>query len=146
MASVRRELELLRGEVTDLVAVAEGHSELSSELVDRARSFESDAVKHGNAAPKSEQELKRLGLLGLIHHLETRRPYLTFKFILDAATSEAQQMFSREEAKLYLSTLIGEGALQRYQRGNIKALRLNPKHPRVKALVRPSGKSQESST
>lgn len=240
MASVRQELELLHDEVTDLVAVAEGHSELSSELLDRVRSFESDvvqaieeaveatsfelaairdqfsllqsevsraiavvgvlhykgqvrqaeaierlgndqvagafisglfgaigsavlgmlakagieaagdkiaeAVKEGDAGtPKSEQELKRLGLLGLIHDLEARRPYLTFKFIVDAASSEAGQMFSQEEARLYLSALIGEGALERYQRGNIKALRLNPKHPRVKALARPNGKSQESS-
>jgi hypothetical protein len=45
MASVIRELELLRCDMKNTVAVAEVHSHFSVEFIDRVRSFESDVVR-----------------------------------------------------------------------------------------------------
>lgn len=232
MASVKRDVELLRDEVADLGSVAREHSEISTELLERVETFEdevsrvigdafdltsseiaafrtqlsalqsevskaiaivgalhykgqvrqaqaqfvgdvfrgilgavgsavlgilvsagleaaaekvADAIK-GKDPSSSEQDLKKLGLLGLIHDLETKRPYLTFKYILDVASSETRGLFTREEAKLYLSALVGGGLLEKYIRGNIRAVRLNRSHSRVKALTHGGDKLDEPLT
>lgn len=228
MASVKREVELLRDEVTDLGSTVRDHSDISEELVERVEAFEDEMTRavdafelttsevaafrnqlatlqsevskaiaavgllhykgqvrqtqaqfagalfggilgaigstvlgilvsagleaaaekvaeamKGKDRSSTEQDLKKLGLLGLILDLETRRPYLTFKYVIDAASSETRGLFTRDEAKLYLSALLGEGLLEKYARGNIRAVRLNQSHPRVKALTRGSGKPDE---
>lgn len=225
MPSVKRDVELIRDEITDLASAVRGHSEISEELVERVEAFEyevtqavadafeltsselaafrtqlsalqsevskaivvggvlhykgqvrqvqaqfvgdlfrgilgavgstvlgilvsagleaaaekvAEAIK-GKDPSYSEQDLKKLGLLGLILDLETRRPYLTFKYVIDAASSETRGLFTRDEAKLYLSALLGEGLVEKYTRGNIRAVQLNQSHPRVKALTHRGG-------
>ena len=73
---------------------------------------------------QTKDDRQRTGLLALIRRLAATKPYLTFRYIVDAAGSDSSGIMSEKKARLHLSALIDEGVVEKYDIGNVRALRL----------------------
>lgn len=73
---------------------------------------------------KTNDDLKRDAMISLIKHLSERKPFLTFKYIVDAASSQNTGIMSAQDARMHLGLMIEDGIVRTYKHGNLRALRL----------------------